>query len=348
MTFPTALPPSRLRAPLDAPPLRWGILGTGWIAAKFTESVKAHTRQVIAAVGSRSEETAKRFASEWGVENAYGSYEALVQSLDIDIIYVATPHGWHHEHVLLAINAGKHVLVEKPMALNHAQAAEMVTAARKKGVFFAEALWTYFLPKFDIVQQVLDAGVIGDIQSVYTEYGEYLPREHRIFNPKLAGGPLLDLGTYPVSLISKLLGVPSKVVGVASPDPAGVNGQLAVAMMNSRGCQGTMATTLYGFTPTGATMVGTEGSIRFVNEFHLPGAFEVWSLDGTVRLKYAEPRGAHFEGLYHQAAGVAYSISDGDVESPCRPLDASLDTMKTLDAIRAALDIDFRKAGLSE
>lgn len=348
MTFPSALPTSRLRPPQDAPPLRWGILGTGWIAAKFTESVKAHTRQVIAAVGSRSQETAKRFASEWGIENAYGSYDQLVRAPDIDIIYVATPHGQHLQHVLLAINAGKHVLVEKPIALNYGQASEMVAAARDKEVFFAEALWTYFLPKFDVVQQVLDAGIIGEIKSVYTEYGEYLPRDHRIFDPTLAGGPLLDLGTYPVSLLSKLLGVPSRVVGVATPDPSGVNGQLAVAMVNAVGGQGTMATTLYGFTPTGVAIVGMEGSIRFTNEFHLPGSFEVWSRDGTVRLKYDEPRGAHYEGLFYEAAGVAYAIAEGRLESPCRPLDASLDTMKTLDAIRAALNINFEQAGLVE
>ncbi|MFK0331924.1 Gfo/Idh/MocA family protein [Rhizobium sp. NPDC090275] len=348
MSFPKVLPQSRVRPVKDAPALRWGILGSGWIAAKFTESVQAHTRQVIAAIGSRSQASADRFAAEWGVEKAYGSYEALVTAPDIDIVYVATPHGQHHEHVLLAIEAGKHVLVEKPMALNHAQAAEMVAAARRRGVFFAEALWTYFLPKFDVIQQVLDGGVIGEIKSVYTEYGEYLPREHRIFDPKLAGGPLLDLGTYPVSLLTKLIGVPSRVVGVATPDPAGVNGQLAVAMVNDKGAQGTMATTLYGFTPTGVAIVGTKGSIRFVTEFHLPGSFEVWSLDGETRLQYEEPRGAHFEGLYHEAASVAYSIRDGAYESPCRPLEASLETMKTLDAIRKALDIDFRAAGLRE
>ncbi|MFJ1311469.1 Gfo/Idh/MocA family protein [Agrobacterium sp. P15N1-A] len=346
MPFPTALPTFRIKPAKDAPPLRWGILGTGWIAAKFTESVKVHTRQVIAAVGSRSQDSADRFAREWGVEKAYGSYEALVQAPDLDIIYVATPHGQHHEHALLAIEAGKHVLVEKPIALNHAQAAEMVAAARRKGVFFAEALWTYFLPKFDVFQQVLDAGLIGEIKSVYTEYGEYLPRDHRIFNPSLAGGPLLDLGIYPVSLLTQLLGVPSRVVGLATPDSAGVNGHLAVAMVNDRGAQGTMATTLYGFTPTNAAIVGTTGSIRFTTEFNLPGSFEVWSLDGSARLKYEEPRGAHFEGLYHQATSVAHTIAAGGLESPCRPLESSLDTMTTLDAIRKAVGIDFAEAGL--
>lgn len=348
MSFPKVLPQSRVRPVGNAPALRWGILGTGWIAAKFTESVQAHTGQVIAAVGSRSQASADRFASAWNVGKAYGSYEALVRAPDIDVIYVATPHGQHYEHALLAIAAGKHVLVEKPIALNHAQAAEMVAAARDKGVFFAEALWTYFLPKFDVIQQILDAGIIGDIKSVYTEYGEYLPRKHRIFDPSLAGGPLLDLGTYPVSLLTKLIGVPCKVVGVATDDPAGVNGQLAVAMMNDKGAQAMMATTLYGFTPTAAAIVGTTGSIRFAIEFHLPGSFEVWSLDGAKRLKYEEPRGAHFEGLYHEAARVAYDIGDGKLESACRPLDASLKTMRTLDAIRKALAIDFTAAGLTE
>jgi len=348
MAFPTKLPPSRLAPAHDAPALRWGILGTGWIAAKFTESVKAHTKQVIAAVGSRSKSAGERFAAEWGVTDIYDSYEALVAAPDLDVIYVATPHGYHYEHALLAIEAGKHVFVEKPFALNHAQAAEMVNAAKRKGVFLGEALWTYYLPKFDVIQQILDDEVIGDIRSVYTEYGEYLPRGHRIFDASLAGGPLLDLGTYPTSLVTKLLGVPETVSGLATADPAGVNGQLAVVMANETGALGTMATSLYGFTPTGAAIIGTKGSIRFVTEFQLPGSFEVWSLDGSTRLRYGEPRGAHFEGLHFQAASIARTISDHGLEPRERPLSASLDTMKTLDAIRKCVGIDFGQAGLQE
>ncbi|CUX06675.1 Trans-1,2-dihydrobenzene-1,2-diol dehydrogenase (fragment) [Agrobacterium fabacearum S56] len=205
MSFPKTLPTARIRPVMEAPPLRWGILGSGWIADKFVESVKAHTRQDIAAVGSRFRASAVAFAARWDIPGVYDSYEALVSADDIDIIYVASPHNMHCDHALLAIEAGKHVLVEMPMALNFAQAQSMVTAARRKGVFLAEALWTYFLPKFDVLQQVLDAGAIGEIRSVYTEYGEYLPRDHRIFDANLAGGPLLDLGTYPVSLLKNFL-----------------------------------------------------------------------------------------------------------------------------------------------
>ena len=324
--------------------MRWGILGTGWIAAKFTESVKAHTLQIIAAVGSREQDRADAFADQWGIGAAYGCYEALVAADDIDVIYVATPHNLHRRHACLALEAGKHVLVEKPIALDHAQAAKMVALARQKGLFFAEALWTFFLPKFDVLDQVIRSGAIGEIKSVYTEYGEYLPREHRIFNPKLAGGPLLDLGTYPVSLLTKLMGVPRSVVGLGQLDQAGVNGQLAVVMQNHEGCVGTMATTCYGSTQASAAIVGTRGAIHFLNDFHLPGSFEVVSLDGRTVLKYHEPKGAHFEGLHYQAAEVARCISGGRSESLCRPLDASLESMLTLDKIRTSVGIDFSQA----
>ncbi len=337
MTFPTALPA-----------LRWGILGSGWIAEQFIASVRAHTRQEIIAVGSRSREKAEAFATTWDIPTAHGSYEALVSDPSLDVIYVATPHNLHHEHVLLALSAGKNVLVEKPMALNRAQAAEMVALARAKGVFFAEALWTYFLPKFDVFQQVLDQGILGEIRSVYTDYGEHFTRDHRIFDARLAGGPLLDLGTYPVSLLTKLFGVPEAVVGLGQADDSGVNGQLSVVMRDASGNLGTLSTTLYGFTPTNAVIVGTKATVRFGSEFNLPGPFEVISADGTTVLRYEEPVGRHFEGLCYEAAEVARRVAAGETETPCRPLQATLDTMTTLDAIRATLGLGFKAAGLEE
>jgi predicted dehydrogenase len=346
MTFPTSLPASRVEPPIKAPALRWGILGSGWIAEQFIASVRAHTRQDIAAVGSRSQGKAAAFAKKWRIATAHSSYEALVADASIDVIYVATPHTMHYAHVLLALEAGKHVLVEKPMALDRAQAAEMIARARANNLFLAEALWTYFLPKFDVLQQVFDAGVIGEIRSVYTEYGEFFTRDHRIFDPRLAGGPLFDLGTYPVSLLAKLFGVPQKVIGISQADPSGVHGQLSVILATAAGSQGTMSTTLYGFTPTNAVIVGSKGTVRFGSEFNLPGPFEVRSADGATILRYEEPIGRHFEGLCFEAAEVARCITAGATESACRPVAATLDTMATLDMIRAATELDFAAAGL--
>jgi predicted dehydrogenase len=348
MIFPTVLPASRVPPAIEAPALRWGLLGTGWIAEQFTASVQAHTRQIIAAVGSRDRDTAVRFAARHGIESAYGSYEELVAAPRVDVIYVATPHHLHHAHVLLALHAGKHVLVEKPIALNRVQATEVVSLARVKGLFLAEALWTYFLPKFDVIEQILQDGVLGEIRSVYTEYGEFLPPSHRLFDPRLAGGPLLDLGTYPISLITKLMGVPKRMLGLGQPDPSGVNGQLAVVMADAAGNIGTMATSPYGFSPTNASVIGTGGNLRFTSEFNLPGGFELRSRENDLVARYDEPAGRHFEGLYYEAAEVARCIAAGRTETPCRPLDASLDTMATLDLVRHAIGIDFVQAGLIE
>ena len=339
MTFPSKLPASRIPDPMAAPVLRWGILGTGWIADQFIRSVRAHTRQEIAAVGSRSRESAEAFAEKQGIAAAYDSYEALVANDGLDVIYVATPHNHHHAHVMLALKAGRNVLVEKPMALDHAQASELATLARENGLFLAEALWTYFLPKFDVLEQIFASGALGEIKSIHTEYGEHFTRDHRIFDPALAGGPLYDLGTYPVSLLTKLMGVPSRVVGMKQEDESGVHGQLAVVLSDARGNLGTMATTLYGLTPTNAAIVGTGGTVRFGSEFNLPGPFEVVSPDGSVRLVYEEPVGRHFEGLFYEAAAVARAIARGRKEPEERPVDATLDMMKALDHIRAALDL---------
>lgn len=341
MSFPDRLPSSRVPDPMQAPALRWGILGSGWIAEQFIRSARAHTKQVFQAVGSRSQEKADAFAQAWDIPTAHGSYEALVSDPDLDVIYVATPHNLHFDHAKLALEAGKHVFIEKPMAMNHAQGAELVALAQSKNLFLAEALWTYFLPKFDVVQQVLDSGILGEIKSIHTEYGEYFTRDHRIFEPALAGGPLLDLGTYPLSFIIKLMGVPANVTGQKQMDASGVHGQLSVVLGDAAGNLANMATTLYGFTPTNAVVVGTEGTLRFGSEFNLPGPFKVISADGSTILSYDEPPGRHFEGLYYEAAEVARSIAAGEKQALSRPHHHTLDMLKALDAIVDKLEIDF-------
>ncbi len=315
---------------------------------KFIESVRAHTKQDIVAVGSRNKQRAEEFASRMGLKKAYGDYDDLVAASDLDVIYVATPHNLHPEGVTLALNAGKNVLVEKPIALNRAQTLEMVELARRQRRFFAEALWTFYLPKFDVLRQLLEAKAIGEIKSVFTDYGEYFTRDHRIFDPKLAGGPLLDLGTYQVSFLTEIFGVPKRVEGIGQPDPSGVNGQLSAILTDADGNQGTFWTTLYGFTPTNAILIGTEGTIQFDSPFHLPGPFTVASADGAQTLRYEEPSGRHFEGLYYEAAEVARRITAGDLETPYRTLDSSLNTMATMDMIRRSVGIDFSAAGLIE
>ncbi len=204
----TVLPTPRTPDSADAPSLRWGVLGTGWIADRFVASLRRHTRQVVAAVGSRTQAAADDAAARWGAGRAHGSYEALVTDPDVDVVYVATPHHLHLPHALLAVAAGRHVLVEKPVGLDAAEARTIGAAAEAAGVFCMEAMWTLFLPRFDVVRRLLADGVLGEPTSVVCDLGEWFGPDHRIQRADLAGEPLLDLGTYPVTLATWALGVP--------------------------------------------------------------------------------------------------------------------------------------------
>ncbi|MCD5343196.1 Gfo/Idh/MocA family oxidoreductase [Arthrobacter sp. AK04] len=334
------LPAPRVPDSQDAPSLRWGIMGPGWIAERFTESVQAHSRQVIAAVGSRSLERSKAFADAHGVPAANGSYEELAAAADIDIVYVSTPHNVHHHAALLALEAGKHVLIEKPIGLNAGQARDIAARARAAGVFAAEAMWTFFLPKYDVIRQVLNGGMLGTVTTVVAEYGEYFNRTHRIFDPELAGGPLLDLGTYPLALITEVLGAPDRMHVLGQQHQSGVNAQLSAIIGFPGGGNAVMNTQLHNFTPTAATIVGSRATLAIDGPFNMPGSFHVRFPDGK-RLHYNEPAGGHFEGLHYEAAAVARSIAAGQLESPQRPLDSSIRTMEAADEIRRQLSITF-------
>ena len=170
--FPAAMPTSRVPDPLAAPSLRWGILGTGWIAERFVAALHRHTRQRVVAVGSRSVASAKDFAERTGVGRAHGAYADLAADPEVDVVYVATPHNHHRAHALLALDAGKHVLVEKPIGLSAAEAQEIADRAAERGVFCAEAMWTFFLPRYDVVRQLLDDGVLGEVRTVLADHGE--------------------------------------------------------------------------------------------------------------------------------------------------------------------------------
>lgn len=348
MTFPTELPAPRSPDSRDAPVLRWAVMGPGWIAERFVESLRAHTHQVVAAVGSRSLERAQHFADRYDIATATGSYAELVALKDVDVVYVATPHPAHLEHALLSMDAGKHVLIEKPIAVNADQARQVAAKAEQTGLFCAEALWTLFLPKWDVLRQVVESGSIGELRSVHTIYGEHFTDDHRIFDASLAGGPLLDLGTYPLAYVTSLLGPATSVAAAGVPDPRGVNGQLGATIVHERGAMSVIATTVHGWPRNEITIVGSEG-VATVGELHnSPGPVTVSSADRSVTLIYDEPRGDQVTGLHFQAAEVARRIAARERESPIRPLSASITSLELSDEIRRQVGISFEAAGVVE
>jgi predicted dehydrogenase len=335
-----ALPAARTPDPMDAPPLRWGVLGTGWIAERFTSALLVHTRQRVYAVGSRTQEGADRFARSVGAQAAYGSYEALVADPNVDVVYVATPHNHHHPHARLALEAGKATVVEKPMGLDAGQVQDLADLARSRGLFLMEAMWTLFLPKFDVIRQLLEGGALGTVHSVIADMGEHFGPDHRIMRADLAGGPLNDLGTYPLTLATWVLGAPTQVLAtgtVAPPalSPSGVGGQAAVVTRTAEGGVAALHTTLLSETPTAATIAGSEATIVVDGPFYQPGGFTLTPHGGRP-LRYDEPRIGH-EGLHWEAAEAARCVSRGDLGSPLRPLADTLTTMRVMDAVRTAL-----------
>lgn len=348
MAFPDQLPAARTPSSMEAPPLRWGVMGPGWIAGQFVESLQARTKQQVVAVGSRDLGRAQQFAGRFGINTAVGSYEELVGLDDVDIVYVATPHPSHLEHAVMSMEAGKHVLIEKPIAVNADQAHQIAATAEATGRYCAEALWTLYQPKWDVLRQIIDNGVLGDLRSVHASYGEFFPEGHRIFDPALAGGPLLDLGTYPLAFITSLLGAAESVAAAGVPDPRGVNGMLGATMVHGGGTMSVFSTTVHGWTRNELIVIGSEGSATVEAMHNCPGPITVTSADRSIVLRHDEPHGDHVEGLHYQAAEAARRITAGDVQTPLRPLSDSITMLEASDAIRRQAGITFEAAGLVE
>jgi len=313
------------------PSLRWGILGTGWIAHQFVATVLARTGQRVVAVGSRSAERSREFAGEFGIEQAFGSYEELVGA-EVDVIYVATGHLDHLAHATLALEAGKPVLVEKPMTPRVADTEALVALARARGLFCMEAVWTLALPRYDVVRQILESGMLGDIQSVAADMGEYLVDHRRAMDPAQGGGAMNDLGTYPLMFVGWVL--PSaRVVGATGQRHAsGSFGQLAALLVDDEHRQAVVHASMVADTPTTAVIAGSEATLVLDGPFYRPGPVEVRFRDGEV-LRWEEDRVAHV-GLYHEAFEVARCIGAGLTESPIRPLDATLATVRLMERAR--------------
>ncbi|WP_066585857.1 Gfo/Idh/MocA family protein [Cellulomonas timonensis] len=330
---------SRTEDPRTAPPIRWGILGAGGIAGVFADAVNAHTRAQLVAVGSRNRDRAERFATAHGIPTTHVGYRDLVEDPQVDVVYIATPHSEHLENALLAIAAGKHVLIEKAFTRNPAEAEQVFAAAREAGVFVMEAMWTRFLPHVAALHQVVDAGEIGDIVNITADHGQFFAFNpvSRLFDPALAGGALLDLGVYPVSFAHDFLGAPESVHAVGALTETGVDGQVSMALTYPGGAQATLTTTLWAKTPTTATISGTEGFIEVAGSFYTPTSFRVIRRDGRV-WTFDLPA---TKGLQYEAAEVSRRIAAGDVESPLLTWDDTLAVMRTLDDVRAQVGVTY-------
>ena len=339
--FPARLPTSRIGDPMDAPPLRWGVIAPGRIAGSFVDALARCTRQRLVAVGSRSAARAQAFAAAHGADKAYSSYEQLVSDPEVDIVYVASPHSEHAAQALLAIAAGKPVVVEKPFTRNAEEAGRVTRAARSAGVFAMEAMWTRFLPQTDVIRQLLADGALGELVTVLADHGQIFDPDPtgRLFNPALAGGALLDLGVYPISFASFVLGEPDSVLASGSLTDTGVDAQVSMVLTSGR-AQACLNTTLLAKTPTTATISGTLASLACAGAFYAPGALTLTANDGRRLVREVDPITGHL-GMSFEAAHAATLIADGATESPLLPLDETISVLRTIDGIRRQVGVRF-------
>ncbi len=317
----------------------WGILGPGGIARAFATDLNFIQGHSIAAVGSRSLENAQKFAETFG-GTAYGSYEELVADPTVDAIYVATPHPAHHDNVILALNAGKPVLCEKPFAVNAKQAQAMVDAAARNSVALMEAMWARFLPHYAKVREIVDSGVLGPILSIHADHGQRLADQGiaRLIEPELAGGALLDLGIYPVSFAHMILGNPAHITSKAVMTEKGVDAQTSMIFTYDSGAQAVLTTTMIEQTPCRAVVAGLNGWLEIDRTFYNPAAMRVVLNDGTVT-EYPNTYTGH--GLREQAETFKQLVRSGKLESDILTWADTVDIMKTLDTVREQIGLKY-------
>lgn len=321
--------------------INWGILGLGKIARHFANDLKKVPHAKLHAVASRSADKAQSFANEYEAEYHYGSYEAMMDCPDLDVVYIATPHVFHCANTLLCLENKIPVLCEKPFAMNSDEVGKMIAAAKANDTFLMEAIWTRFLPNTLKVLEVIKNGAIGELISLKADFGfkATVDLEGRLYNKKLGGGALLDIGIYPVFLAQLLFGKPTDLKAFATIGTTGVDENNSILLRFSNRQHAILDSTVLNVTPTEAIIYGTKGSIKIHRRWHEASSFTLLEDDKAPQefsFDYEDCRGYRFE-----AAEVGKCLRAGKKESEILPLSFSEDLMELLDSIRGEIGLVY-------
>ncbi|MGR8010810.1 Gfo/Idh/MocA family protein [Streptomyces hypolithicus] len=329
---------------MDRETVRWGVLATGGIASAFTAEVMKMADAEIVAVASRSAGNATAFAERFGIPRAYGSWKELAADEDVDVVYVAGPHSAHRAAAGLCLEAGKAVLCEKAFTLNSREAEELVAVARRHDRFLMEGMWMYCNPVIRRLVELVRGGEIGEVRTVQADFGLGGPfgPEHRLRDPALGGGALLDLGVYPVSFAHLLLGEPDRVQADALLSPEGVDLNTGMLLGWDSGATALLSCSVTAATPVTAAVTGTKGRIELGHGFFHPERLVVHR-EGrdTEDAEIVTAGVGNRHSLQYEAAEVMRCLRAGEKESPLVPLAGSLAVMRTLDAVRARIGVRY-------
>ncbi|WP_329788004.1 Gfo/Idh/MocA family oxidoreductase [Lentzea sp. DG1S-22] len=317
--------------------MKWGVIATGGIAQTVTADMLKVEGVTVLAVSSRDVAKARAFADRFGVERAYGDYRELLADPDVEVVYVATPHGRHREVTLAALDAGKHVLCEKPIGLSVAQAEEMVERARARGLFLMEAMWTRFNPLIRRVHDAVRGGEIGEVRSLRASFGFAHPFDanDRLWAKEAGGGAMLDLGVYPVALAHLLLGVPERVHAWGGVAPSDVDSDVGLLLGYPGGAHALLSCSLVANLRCEAEVVGTGGSIRIADPMFNATRATINGVEHTIE----------DEGYTHQIRAVEQHVAAGLTESPAITWENTLQIMRTVEEALRQLGVAYDTAG---
>jgi predicted dehydrogenase len=320
--------------------VRWGVIGTGGIARTFVGDCTA-AGVVFTAVGSRTRESAESFAAEHGIPHAHGSYEDLVAEPEVDAVYVATPHSRHAEDALLAIAAGKHVLVEKAFTITADEARAVVDAARRADVAVMEAMWTRFLPQMTMIRELVAEGRIGRPRLVEATHHQALPDDptHRLNDPALGGGAVLDLGVYPISFAIDVLGAPTAVAAAGTLSDQGVDTQMGVVMTHEGGTQSTVHFALDVRSPNTASIIGEDGRIDIDATWYTPTTWRLRDRDGAVVEEFDGRE--ELAGYAHEVRAFEAMVESGDHEGGAMDPEETVVVMAAMDEARRQVGVRY-------
>jgi predicted dehydrogenase len=319
--------------------INWGIIGPGGIATRFAQAMTMVDGGEIVAVASRSLDRAQAFAARFAIPSSYDDVQALVADSRVDAVYVASPHFRHEADTLAAIAAGKHVLCEKPFAINAIQARRMAEAGRVRGTFLMEAIWSRFLPAYRILADVLLEERIGDPLLAEADFGFRAPvrPQERHFDLSLGGGALLDLGIYPVQLCSLVFGTPDRVTADAVIGSTGVDEHVIAVLHHPSDGLGLVKAAIRVPMSCRARISGSDGWIELPAFMHCPDHIIV-SAGGTTERIDGVFEG---DGLRFEIAAMQSCVEQGRTESNVMPLDETIALAGTLDRIRKQIDLVY-------
>lgn len=309
-----------------------GIIGAGWIAEKMAEALAPLEDYCVYAIASRSIGKATEFAGRWNIPKAYGSYEGMVKDNDVDLVYIATPHSHHFPHAMLALNAGKPVLVEKAFTANAAEAEELIETARSKGLFITEAIWTRYMPLSHKIKEIMESGIIGKPRVITATLCYMMEFKERILRPDLCGGALLDLGVYALNFARMYFGTDIvRTVSNCHMGPTGIDLQECISLSFADGKMANLQAGTLCLNDRQGIINGTEGYIR-VDNINCPEVIEVYRNYELVE-RYVKPEDM-VNGYEYQVIEARRCIEAGLPESPMMPHQETLDIMKQMDGLR--------------